>query len=801
MADIEAMGDEIAFLEARLDSLSREEADLRARLAILRARQGLPTVIGSPPSPLSRQERIALFRSLFRGRDDTFPLRWESKATGKSGYAPACRNEWVPGICDKRHVRCGDCSSRVLVPVDDEVIERHLLGEHVAGVFPLLQDETCWFLAADFDGKGWREDISSFAAVCREMGVPAAIERSRSGDGVHAWFFFATPVPAVLARKMGSFLLTETMERRPGIGFGSYDRLFPNQDTVPKGGFGNLIALPLQKEARGRGCTVFLDETLEPLPDQWGYLAAMPRIERSFLEELVRGATRSGRIFAVRSAPEFENPSAPWDRSPSGRLGTAPLALPTEVRATLRQELFVETQGLSATAVMQLKRIAAFLNPEFFKKERMRLSTARVPRIVSCAREHPEHLALPRGCADEVKNFLRDNGSRLVIEDLREQGQAATYTFKGELTATQQMAVRDVLAHETGVLVAPPGTGKTVAGAFLVAARGCSTLILVHRQPLLDQWVAQLSAFLGIEPGEIGRVGGGRHAHNGRLDVAMVQSLLRADGVDDLVANYGQVIVDECHHVSAVGFERVMREVRARYVTGLTATPFRRDGHEPILHMQCGPVRHSVTRPGPGSDEVRRTLVCRETAFRWDGPDDAGIQAIYAALEQDQARNEAILDDVLSAVAEGRSPIVLTERRSHLDWLASRLERFVCHLVVLHGGMGKKERRLLQERMSGIPQDEERLLLATGRYVGEGFDDARLDTLFLAMPVSWRGTLVQYAGRLDRPHSGKTDVRIIDYADTGVPVLAKMHAKRLVGYRSMGYSMNPGPRNARLPGL
>jgi superfamily II DNA or RNA helicase len=686
------------------------------------------------------------------------------------------------------------------VPLTDVVVRDHLLGDHVIGVYPLLPDETCWFLAADFDGDSWQDDIAAFRDACRSQGVPVAIERSRSGNGGHAWFFFEAPTSAAGARKLGSFLLTETLDRRPGIGFKSYDRLFPNQDTMPKGGFGNLIALPLQKKARDKGCTVFLDDQMLPFDDQWTFLASVPRLAPALVDGLVHDATRSGRILGVRAAPDFEDASAPWERPPSGRLPDQPIVLPYAVKGVLRQQLFVETAGLPPRALMRLKRIAAFQNPEFFKHERMRLSTARIPRVIACAEEFPDHLALPRGCVDEVREFLEANGSRLVLEDLREPGQPIDVTFQGALTTEQDLALRQVLAHDIGVLVAPPGSGKTVAGVFLVAARRCSTLILVHRQPLMDQWIRQLSAFLGVPLKSIGQIGAGKRKPNGQLDVAMIQSLVHQTEVDDIVAGYGQVLVDECHHVSATSFEQVLKAVRARFVTGLTATPARRDGHHPILHMQCGPIRHEASRSDSAS-EFARILVCRETAFRWDGPVDAGIQAIYGALEKDDRRNTTIIDDVIGAVAQGRSPIVLTERRSHLDFLASKLTGFVRHLVVLHGGTGRREQRAVLERLASIPEGEERLLLATGRYIGEGFDDARLDTLFLVMPVSWRGTLVQYAGRLDRPHPGKSDIRIVDYVDREEPVLAKMFEKRQRGYRKMGYSTEPQVGTERLPGL
>ncbi len=355
----------------------------------------------------------------------------------------------------------------------------------------------------------------------------------------------------------------------------------------------------------------------------------------------------------------------------------------------------------------------------------------------------------------------------------------------------QEKAAQALLAGENGIFVAPPGAGKTVVGTYLVAKRQVSTLILVHRQPLLDQWVAQLSLFLGLDPKAIGRIGGSKRRHTGNADVAMIQSLTRRGTVDDLVAGYGQVIVDECHHVPAVSFERVLNEVRARYVVGLTATPQRRDGHHPIMRMQLGPVRYSVDSKNQAARRpFEHRLIVRETGFRGDRvPADAAIQDLYAALAGDEARNRLILDDILAALEEGRSPIVLTERKDHLAFFAERLRGFARHLVVLQGGQSARARRALATQLAAIPADAERLLLATGRYIGEGFDDGRLDTLFLALPVSWKGTLVRYAGRLHRLHPRKTEVRIYDYVDREVPMLRRMHEKRLVAYRGIGYAL------------
>lgn len=453
--------------------------------------------------------------------------------------------------------------------------------------------------------------------------------------------------------------------------------------------------------------------------------------------------------------------------------------------------MFVEKALLPSPLLNQIKRLAAFQNPEFYKRQKMRLSTALTPRVVGCAEDLAQHLALPRGCLDDLTALLADHGVLLRLDDQRCLGERLDLRFKGNLTTVQEQAVKALLAADLGVFVAPPGVGKTVVGANLIAARDRSALVLVHRKPLLDQWVAQLSLLLGLPSKEIGVLGGGKRKLTGRLDVAMIQSLVRDGTVDDVVADYGHVIVDECHHLPAASFEHVLAEVKARYVTALTATPYLRDGHQPIIHMQCGPIRFTVS---PKSEAARRpfdhVLVCRDTTFRAPHLDaNAGIQDLYAALAADERHNELILNDVITALDRGRSPILLTERRDHLEYFATRLRGFARHLVVLQGGVTAKARRDVLAQLAAIPADEERLLLATGRYLGEGFDDARLDTLFLAMPVSWKGTLVQYAGRLHRLRPGKTEVRIYDYVDREVPLLARMFEKRLRGYRAIGYRL------------
>lgn len=790
-------------LEAECARLREENARLKGAAPPVEAATVLPA---APPAAAPAGDtavdrhsppaaKLALYRSLFRGRDEVYAVRWESKA-GKYGYSPACGNEWRDGICLKPKMKCGDCTKRQLQPVTDRVITAHLSGTQTVGLYPLLADETCRFLAIDFDQTGWRADAGAVLDTCIELKVPAALERSRSGNGAHLWIFFSGPVPAAAARRLGCFIITRTTERRPQLGLGSYDRLFPSQDTLPKGGFGNLIALPLQGKAREAGNTVFLDRDFEPFPDQWRFLSGLGRMEPAAVEQLTRAAAATGEILGVHQHVETEiGGPPPWELLPSERERERPITgpFPETVRLTISNLVYIPKAGLPPALVNRLQRLAAFSNPEFYANQAMRHSTFKTPRLISCVTDFPDFIGLPRGCLDAARELLSGLGIKTEIRDERCAGEPIAAAFTGKLTPAQTEAGVKLLETEFGVLVAAPAFGKTVVAVWLIAQRPVTTLILVHRRHLLDQWREMLAAYLETPPGAVGVIGGGRSKPTGVIDIGILQSLNRKGKVNDLVTRYGQVIVDECHHLTAFTYEQIIREVRAKYVVGLTATPVRKNGHHPIIAMQCGPIRYRTDpRLSATAAPFSHAVIVRETKFALPpGPGEVSIQELYGLLAADEPRNDLIFDDLVGALAAGRTPLLLTERVSHLEYFAKRLEKFARNIIVLQGKLGIKQRRETMARLRAIPDGEERLIVATGRTIGEGFDDPRLDTLFLALPISWRGTLQQYAGRLNRRYAGKREVRIYDYVDAGLPVCRRMFERRSRGYRALGYRLGP----------
>jgi len=611
--------------------LREENARLRRLLAVhsipipqLPAENPPPTKAAKPSPPVDKEERarqrIALFRSLFRGREDVYARRWEN-ADGRHGYVPAVVKDWKAinksRPEDRKKV---DQKTRKFLPLTDAVIEDHLLGKETIGVYALLPDETCWFLAADFDKTTWEYDSLAFLETCQDLNVPAALERSRSGKGGHIWIFFERALPAITARKLGCVLLTRTMERRHQVGLDSYDRFFPNQDTMPEGGLGNLIALPLQRAPRKQDNSVFIDHDFRPHPDQWQFLSTIRRMPVDSAEEIVAEAQRKGDLIGVRmSITDDEEAQDPWTLPPSRKRKERPIEgpLPKSVQIVRANLVYVESKDLPPAMLNRLLRLAAFQNPEFYKAQAMRLSTYDKPRVIACGTEFVQHIAVPRGCLTETLALLEAHKIRPEVGDERNAGTPIEAEFQGRLRPFQEEAVAKITAHDEGILCAPTAFGKTAVAAWLIAKRKVNTLVVVHRQQLLDQWQERLGMFLDLPAKSIGHIGGGKVDRTGIVDVAVIQSLYRKDEVKDFVAEYGQVIVDECHHISAFTFEQVMRQVKAKYVVGLTATPTRKDGHHPIIYMQCGPVRFSMSaRAMTETTPFEHKVTPRHTEFR-----------------------------------------------------------------------------------------------------------------------------------------------------------------------------------------
>ncbi len=781
----------------RTVSLAEERVSLEAS-ADDSLKATVPIAIKSA-GKLSDSEKLAIFKSLFRGREDVFALRWENGDKGTSGYAPACANKFVSGLCDMKKAPCRICRNRKERPVTDDILLAHLKGHQVVGVYPLLTDDTCWFLAIDFDEDQWQRDIEAVRQTSGALGIPGYVERSRSGKGGHLWFFFTEPIPAADARRLGTHVLTETMGRYPQLSFSSYDRLFPNQDTMPRGGLGNLIALPLQGKSRAQGNACFVDERFAAYDGdgQWLHLLSAERMTRARVAEILRHIGPGDSAIGGPTAAIDREPDLPGKGSPTGKRGNTKLAgpLPSRIEATLSQRLFVARSDLPPALINRIRRLAAFQNPEFYRRQATRQPIYRTPRIIYLAEDLEDHVSLPRGSCTRLAELADELGVHLEIKDERNTGSPVAARFCGSLTDIQSQAVEALQSHDFGIVVAPPGAGKTVVGAAMIARRGCNTLVLVHRCTLLDQWRSRLAQFLGMPQSEIGAIQGKQKGATSKIDVATVQSLLRDGDVMDLVAHYGHVVVDECHHVPAFTVERILSQAKARYVLGLTATPHRRDGHEPIMRMQLGPVRFTVeNRAANATHPFRHVLIVRDTEFEApEGFAELHSAGVQETLSRDDARNNLILDDIIATIHEGRSPMVLVERREHVAYLAERLSRHARNLFVLTGGQSDKQRRELTRQMDAISPNEPRVVVATGKFVGEGFDDPRLDTLFLASPISWKATVAQYVGRLHRLHAEKREVRVFDYVDGSVPRLKRMFELRLKSYRSLGYEIGDLP--------
>lgn len=758
-----------------------------------------PSVTNNSPSA----EKIKLFFSLFKGRDDVFARRWENPKKETSGYSPACSNEWKYGICQKPKVSCTECKNKEYIPLDEIIIEAHLRGQNnlVIGIYPLLLNETCHFLAIDFDDDGWQKDVSTLRSVCSSFDIPIAVERSRSGNGAHVWFFFEQSLSATLARKFGSAMLTNAMSQQHDIPFKSYDRLFPNQDTMPKGGFGNLIALPLQKTARAKGNSVFIDESFQLYDDQWAFLSSIPRLSEKRVEYLISKLCDGNELGMLKKDTEEEQ--KPWETI---KIELRKNDFPKQINITKANMLFVPIEGCSQRALNQMKRLAAFKNPEFYKAQAMRMSIFNKPRIISCSDETNDYLCLPRGCEADLIDLSNKFNVQINWIDKTNDGKSIDVQFNGVLRGEQPLAIEKMLEYNNGVLCGTTAFGKTVAAIKLIEERKVNTLILVNRISMVAQWKEKIAEFLtineilpenkGIKKKKnqsfVGQYGGGKKELTGIIDIAVMQSLSRDGEVDECVKDYGMVIIDECHHVSAFSFELILKNIVAKYVYGLTATPTRKDGHHPIITMQCGSIRfRDDAKKQAEKRPFEHYIIPHFTSFRIPKFEEKelSIADLYARIAGDETRNQQIIDDVAQCYTDGRNCIVLTERTAHVELLANELRKQIPEVISITGNRSAKEIRESMALITNASTDKPMILIATGRYIGEGFDEPRLDTLFLAMPISWKGTLQQYAGRLHRLYEGKKEVIIYDYVDVHVRMLEKMYHRRLAGYASIGYKI------------
>ncbi len=761
--------------------------------------------ISFPDVHLGKDERVELFRSLFRGREDVFARRWYSKATNKGGYQPVCVNEWRRGICDKKAVKCADCPNRNFLPLGYDEICRHLIGNDengcdVVGIYAIMPDNNCVFLCTDFDDKsckhGYKDDVLAFVGVCRDWDIPYSIERSRSGNGAHVWIFFDDVIPAYKARRLGNAILTEAMSRDGRMAFDSYDRFFPNQDRMPEGGFGNLVALPLQGKARKDLNSVFVNDEFLAYRDQWAYLAQVQKIEEQKIDVILQQHFHED-LGVLSTSSE----SKPWVTPIPQNINSADFT--KAITIIVADKIYIPLNSVSAKVLNHIKRIAAFRNPEFYKKQAMRMSTYGIPRIISCFDITDDYLAMPRGCKETITKLLNSNGAKYTIVDETNHGKSIHVTFLGTEREEQLDAIESLLPFNNGVLHATTAFGKTVTAASLIARRKVNTLILVHSKALLTQWHERLSEFLDIDYNEpepinkrgrrkafspIGCLDSTTNTVHGVIDIALMQSCFEDGEVKSFVQDYGMVIVDECHHVSSITFEKVLKSVKAQYVHGLTATPIRKDGQQPIIFMQCGPIRFSAdSKSQIQKQSFRRYLIPRFTSYRSVTDDKLSFPVIQNSLAEDEVRNSLIVDDVRKAVESGRTPIVLTGIKQHVDLLGEKLKPYAKNVIQLTGAGTAKEKRETLQRLQEIPADEPLVIVATGQYVGEGFDYPRLDTLFLALPISWKGRLEQYAGRLHRENEEKKDVRIYDYIDIHEPICNSMYHKRLRAYVAIGY--------------
>lgn len=748
----------------------------------------------------SPEDKIRLFHRLFVCRTSVFPKLWINHNKGTKGYSPVCNNEWVRGICNKPKIKCSDCNNQNFAQLNENAINDHLRGKQIIGTYAIDFDDSCKFIACDFNGKDWEVAVINYKKSANELGIDVAIERSRSGNGAHAWIFFSEKIEARIARQLGTLILSKAQENCHIIKFSSFDRFFPNQDLLPKGGFGNLIALPLQKDKRELENSVFLDNNLNIIDDQWQYLSNIHLLSDFDVRNIISK-------YSVDLFSDFNFDEEVAAKTDANILNDNSNSSPQEKTNNISGQkiiikkdagIIIPTKLIPSRLITKLKRLATFPNIEFYKKMRMRLPTYPLTRFIFAGEIRKDNLILPRGVLEKSVSLLEEAKAEIEIIDERPKFKKIKIKFTGELTKPQKQAVRKLSKKEIGVLVATPGCGKTVMGCHLIAKRRLPTLVLVHKQPLINQWQSRILEFTDFDKKEIGIVSGSKKKPKGKIDIAMLQTLTRMGGVKEFLSNYDHIIIDECHHIPAISFEDILKQTKARYILGLTATPYRKDGLEKLLFYQCGDVVHNME--SETEKNLEKSVIIKETGFRFN--DEAGnnlpIHMLWSELTENENRNNMIVEDITATLNDNRTTLVISDRKEHLKILKEKTEEKLdknckAKLFRLDGELSSKSRReILSELQKSYEQDNKYCLFATSSLIGEGVDIAELDTLILGLPLSFEGRMVQYAGRLNRYHKDKTDIKIYDYLDSHSTIALKMYKNRVKFYNKSNYRIQNG---------
>lgn len=759
------------------------------------------------------------FMMFCRGRKDVYDLRYTNPKTGKNGYYSQCFNRWDRGchIQKKDGVRCKDCELRAYKPVTLPLIKAHMNGtdpngNDVVAIYPMLENNLCQLLVFDFDNHakgaeqedyaniddGWKEEINALRRICKNLDVDAVVERSRSGRGAHLWIFFKEMVPARLARRFGFALLEKGAESVNLKSFKYYDRMIPTQDALPEGGLGNVIALPLQGMALKSGNSAFIDENWNAYEDQLNVLAGTRRLTRQGIEDYL------SLWYSTGSISEDNGTDAPWDKNSEIEAGS----VKGVVRIVLADRIYIDSTGMSNKTKRQLRRMATFSNKQYFQNQAMDMPNYDESRFIYLGSDEGKYIVLPRGLREEILKKFDNAGISYKIEDKRTKGQELNISFRGELRESQIPAVETMLENETGILHAATAFGKTVVCCDMIARRGISTLILVDRADLMNQWIKRLEEFLDIDEelpeyqtktgrtrkrkSLIGNLQGAHDTLTGIVDVAMIRSLKKKDGFHPKLKEYAQVYFDECHHAASDSAIEVLQEINAKYVYGVTATPKRGDGKEKINEFLLGPIRYRFTAKDRAEEQNINHLVyprfTRTVKPHHLSKTPYGNDA-YELIRNNDVRDEQIIRDVADCVQAGRTPVVLTKYVDHAKKLSERLKTYADRLILLTGANGTKARRAQVEELNKVDNSDSLILVGTGSLLGEGFDFPRLDTLFMATPVSGENVVEQYVGRLNRDYDGKENVIVYDYVDSHIPKFDKMYSARMKAYKKIGYEL------------